>query len=179
VINTKNPHAVALGRLGGTKGGPARAKALSARRRSQIATRAATARARSMTAAERRELARRAAAARWSRPAPIRTARDAPAYVARLLAQYDQAALHWRRRNHRYIIVREVLLRGDDRAVRWLRWMMTSRAIRDLVCAHRGAGCSERDRRKLRRVLRLTLVDLPPEPVDLVKARAPSAPFLI
>jgi hypothetical protein len=40
----KNPAAVALGRLGGTKGGPARAKNLSAKRRSQIAKQAARAR---------------------------------------------------------------------------------------------------------------------------------------
>jgi hypothetical protein len=43
-----NPHAAALGRLGGLKGGPARAAALSAKRR--------------------REIARAAARARWSRP---------------------------------------------------------------------------------------------------------------
>jgi hypothetical protein len=36
-----NEHAAALGRLGGLKGGPARAAALTARRRSQIARRAA------------------------------------------------------------------------------------------------------------------------------------------
>jgi hypothetical protein len=42
-----NPHAAALGRLGGLKGGPARAAALSAK--------------------ERREMARRAAIARWRR----------------------------------------------------------------------------------------------------------------
>ena len=41
----KNPHAVALGRLGGAKGGPARAKKL--------------------TPEERREIARKAAQARW------------------------------------------------------------------------------------------------------------------
>ena len=41
---TKNPHAVALGRLGGLKGGAARAAALSPRKRSQIAARAAKAR---------------------------------------------------------------------------------------------------------------------------------------
>ena len=40
----KNPAAVALGRLGGQKGGKARAKALSKRRRSAIAKKAATAR---------------------------------------------------------------------------------------------------------------------------------------
>jgi len=45
--SAKNPHAVALGRLGGKKGGPARAKRL--------------------TQEQRREIARRAAQARWAR----------------------------------------------------------------------------------------------------------------
>ena len=36
----KNPNAVALGRLGGVKGGPARAKALTPQRRREIARRA-------------------------------------------------------------------------------------------------------------------------------------------
>jgi hypothetical protein len=40
----KNPAAVALGRLGGLKGGKARAKKLSARKRSEIAKAAAAAR---------------------------------------------------------------------------------------------------------------------------------------
>ncbi len=40
----KNPAAVALGRLGGLKGGTARAKALSAKKRSEIAKKAAVAR---------------------------------------------------------------------------------------------------------------------------------------
>jgi hypothetical protein len=40
----KNPAAVALGRLGGLKGGKARAKALSARQRTQIAKKAAASR---------------------------------------------------------------------------------------------------------------------------------------
>jgi hypothetical protein len=44
----KNPHAAALGRLGGLKGGKARANAL--------------------TAAERRTIARKAAQARWHTP---------------------------------------------------------------------------------------------------------------
>lgn len=38
---TKNPAAVELGRLGGRKGGPARARALSAERRREIAIAAA------------------------------------------------------------------------------------------------------------------------------------------
>lgn len=41
---TKNPAAVALGRLGGAKGGRARAEKLSARRRKEIARKAAIAR---------------------------------------------------------------------------------------------------------------------------------------
>ena len=40
----KNPNAVALGRLGGLKGGAARAASLSPRKRSQIAAKAAKAR---------------------------------------------------------------------------------------------------------------------------------------
>jgi hypothetical protein len=40
----KNPHAVALGRLGGMKGGKARAAKLSKERRSEIARKAAEAR---------------------------------------------------------------------------------------------------------------------------------------
>ena len=40
----KNPAAVALGHLGGLKGGPARAKKLNKKRRSEIAAKAAQAR---------------------------------------------------------------------------------------------------------------------------------------
>lgn len=40
----KNPHAVALGRLGGLKGGKARAEKLSAEQRQKLATSAANAR---------------------------------------------------------------------------------------------------------------------------------------
>ncbi len=40
----KNPHAVALGRLGGLKGGAARASKLAPKKRSQIAAKAAKAR---------------------------------------------------------------------------------------------------------------------------------------
>jgi len=43
-LSGKNPAAVALGRLGGKKGGPARAAALSASKRSKIAKKAADAR---------------------------------------------------------------------------------------------------------------------------------------
>ena len=43
-VVTKNPHAVELGRLGGLVGGAARAAALSPKKRSEIAARAARAR---------------------------------------------------------------------------------------------------------------------------------------
>ncbi len=42
--SNKNPAAVALGRLGGQKGGKARAESLTAKRRSEIAKKAAAAR---------------------------------------------------------------------------------------------------------------------------------------
>ena len=44
VANTKNPAAVALGRLGGLKGGSARANSLTPQKRSEIAKKAAEAR---------------------------------------------------------------------------------------------------------------------------------------
>lgn len=44
IAHPPNPHAAALGRLGGLKGGPARAHALTARRRREIARAAALAR---------------------------------------------------------------------------------------------------------------------------------------
>jgi hypothetical protein len=43
-VPTKNPAAVALGKLGGLKGGPARAKKLSKKRRVEIAKKAVKAR---------------------------------------------------------------------------------------------------------------------------------------
>lgn len=43
-VSEKNPAAVALGRLGGLKGGNARAKSLTDEKRSEIAKKAATAR---------------------------------------------------------------------------------------------------------------------------------------
>jgi len=48
-VPRKNPAAVALGRLGGVKGGPARAKKLSAEQRREIAKKAARARWKSRT----------------------------------------------------------------------------------------------------------------------------------
>jgi hypothetical protein len=157
----KNPHAVALGRLGGTKGGLARAKALSPRRRREIAKQAGAARALSLSASERQAVARRAAAARWATKSLILTAAEAPVAVRKLLESYDPAQLRWARMNHRYVIVREVLLRGDDRAVSWLRGLLFPRELRDLIRRYRGAGCNEIERQKLRTALHLTVDDVP------------------
>src|SRR5262249_11553239 len=118
----KNPHAVELGRLGGAKGGTARARRLSARRRSEIASIAGIARSHSLSSEQRREIARKASVARWAarnRRAPV-TAQDAPIAVRRLLKTYDPRKLRWVVSRDRYAVVREILVRGDEEANAWL-----------------------------------------------------------
>jgi hypothetical protein len=61
----KNPAAVALGRLGGLKGGNARARKLSAERKSEIARIASSARMTTITPQRRSEIARNAILTRW------------------------------------------------------------------------------------------------------------------
>jgi hypothetical protein len=114
-----------------------------------------------MTPADRQDLARRAAVARWSNQSGIVTALDMPAPVRRLLKGHARARLRWANGDHRYVVVREILLRGDSRAVQWLRRVLSVRTIRDLVRSYRGSGCDEPERRKLREVLRLTTSDIP------------------
>jgi hypothetical protein len=67
----KNPHAVALGRLGGTKGGKARAQNLSAEELSRIGRMGGKsggpARAAKLSPARRKAIAKKAAAARWKK----------------------------------------------------------------------------------------------------------------
>jgi len=67
----KNPHAAALGRLGGKKGGLARAAKLTAEQRRESAQKAGEAsgkaRMTSLTQAQRSEIARKAALARWGK----------------------------------------------------------------------------------------------------------------
>ena len=67
----KNPHAVALGRLGGKIGGPARAAKLTAQERAESARKAGLAsgkaRLTSLTAKQRSYIARKAAEARWGK----------------------------------------------------------------------------------------------------------------
>ena len=62
----KNPHAVALGRSGGQKGGKARAEELRAAEIREISSGAGKARMEGLSERERKELARKAAAARWA-----------------------------------------------------------------------------------------------------------------
>jgi hypothetical protein len=67
-VAKKNPHAVALGKLGGKK----RAEVLSAEEQSEIGRKAGRvggrARAAKLSSKRRSEIARQAAAARWTRP---------------------------------------------------------------------------------------------------------------
>ena len=67
----KNPHAVALGRLGGLKGGKARAEALTSGELSAIGRKGGKAggkaRAAALTPERRREIAQKAAAKRWGK----------------------------------------------------------------------------------------------------------------
>lgn len=66
-VSGKNPAAVALGRLGGAKGGPARAAALSKRKRSEIAKKAAIARWSKLTPEQQAEATRLGAQARFKK----------------------------------------------------------------------------------------------------------------
>ena len=67
VKRKKNPAAVALGRLGGLKGGRARAQKLSAERRSEIARNASLIRMKKTSAKRRSEIARNAVMTRWKK----------------------------------------------------------------------------------------------------------------
>ncbi|HVZ88928.1 MAG TPA: hypothetical protein VHG72_18310 [Polyangia bacterium] len=160
----KNPHAVALGKLGGAKGGPARAAALPARRRREIAREAGVARWKGLTDVERRNVARLAARARWQRAAEAFTSADAPVAVRLLLKPYDPKALRWAIRDDRHTIVREILVRGDALAKRWLRRKLSRSEVRQLIAEYRGAGSNEPDRQILRARLGLSVIDLPVRP---------------
>jgi enoyl-CoA hydratase/carnithine racemase len=138
--------------------------ALSTNRRREIARLAGTARTRALSASERRKIARQAARARWERRAEIETAQEAPVAVRRLLKSYDPAALRWAESNERYAVVRAILLKGDEEARAWLGSILRREEVRELVRAHRGAGCSEPERAKLRHDLRLSRRDIPVRP---------------
>lgn len=160
----KNPHAVALGRLGGARGGLARAAALPAHRRHEIAREAGLARWKGLTEKERRKLARKAARARWQKVAETMTGADAPMAVQRLLKTYDPHRLRWANRDDRHVIAREILVRGDPSAKRWLRRRLSRNEVRELIAEYRGAGASEPERQLLRARLGLTTEDIPVRP---------------
>ena len=109
----KNPHAVALGRLGGRKGGPvggrARAAALSSRRRFEIA--------------------RQAACARWGR-LPERLRPLFPGYHFEDITLPEQTDL----------VMLHVLSQGGEDDKRWLVRRLGDDAIRRWILRHRGRG---------------------------------------
>lgn len=151
----------------GAKGGAARAKALSARRRKAIAVSAAQARSKGLTRTRRIAIARHAVQVRWARAraaARLVTAKDAPEAVQRLLKTYDPAQLRWAVPDDRYAIVKEVLTRGDENAKAWLSTVASRSAVRELVREYAGTGCSESERERLRQELRLTVEDIPRRP---------------
>ena len=98
----KNPHAVALGRLGGKSGGPARARRLSVRERAAIAREAATAR---WTRSQRKKPGRvrqsklptRLLETVFTRQdvARYRLPRDFEAMVMKILPEGTQAQKNW------------------------------------------------------------------------------------
>lgn len=96
--------------------------------------------------------------------ASLLSAADAPESVVRLLKSYEPRALLWADPIHRYVVVREILARGDAEARTWLWSTMTRHLVRKLVRDHRGAGLAEPERAKLRCELGLTTDDLPMRP---------------
>jgi hypothetical protein len=92
------------------------------------------------------------------------SAAEAPDVVRRLLKGYDVSTLSWANPDHRYAIVRAILVRGDDQAAHWLGSILRRNEVRALVRQYRGAGCNEPERRRLRRELRLTVSDIPNRP---------------
>jgi hypothetical protein len=93
---------------------------------------------------------------------PLRGARGPEGNAGR--GGYDVSTLSWANPEHRYAIVRAILVRGDDQAAHWLGKILTRSEVRALVRQYRGAGCNEPERRKLRRELRLTVSDIPNRP---------------
>jgi hypothetical protein len=67
IVKKKNPAAVALAKLGASKGGKARAASLSSQRRREIARKASAARMKKISPERRKEIARQAIAARWNK----------------------------------------------------------------------------------------------------------------
>jgi hypothetical protein len=110
----RNRNAVALGRLGGLKGGPARARVLSEPRR--------------------RAIGRRAAAARWQGllPEVLR-----PLFWQNRLEDISFS-------EHIDHVVLQVLAYGNGRQVNWLRRRLGDDGIRKWIVERRGRGLTRR-----------------------------------
>jgi hypothetical protein len=140
----KNPHAVALGRLGGKKGGQT----------------GGTARAAALSPDRRRQIAREAAEARWA-PKGLAARINFPESVGRLLKSYDLASLRWERAQDRWAIASAVLVRGSSEARGWLTDRLSWSEQRDLAARFNGAGLNEPERIRLRELLSLTVQEIP------------------
>jgi hypothetical protein len=110
----KNPHAVALGRLGGKKGGLARASRLSA--------------------ARRREISKHAAAARWDG--------RLPELVRPLFWSYKFEELSLP--GSEDLVMLHVLTYGSTRQRNWLRRRFGSRGIAEWITRRQGKGLTVR-----------------------------------
>ena len=111
----KNRHAVALGRLGGRKGGPARAASLSPERRLEISVRAAE--------------------VRWRRS-------RLPDLLGPLFWEHEFSALRWPRDKN--LVVGKVLACGDTDQIDWLRGVEGDGGIAAWIRARRGRGLDSR-----------------------------------
>lgn len=112
IRRVKNPHAVALGRLGGLRGG----------------RRGGLARAANLTASRRRQIARAAARARWGVPATFASLFPGYAFEDIVLPeQIDLVMLH-------------LLTRGGPEHRRWLVGRFGVRTIRSWIAAREGRG---------------------------------------
>lgn len=110
--SVKNPHAVALGKLGGVKGGHARARALSSD--------------------QRRAIARAAASARWTG--------ELPDMLRPLFWQYTFEDLRLPRDKN--LVMLHVLTYGTSDHVRWLRRRFGDTGIRRWIVSREGRGLS-------------------------------------
>ena len=108
----KNPHAVALGRLGGLRGGPIGGHA----------------RAAALTPARRRQIARSAARARWAVPPSFASLFPGYAFAKIVLPeQTDLVMLH-------------ILTRGGPEHRRWLVRRFGAARIRSWIANRKGRG---------------------------------------
>lgn len=108
----KNPHAVALGRLGGLRGGRSGGRA----------------RAAALTPARRRQIAREAARARWSLPSSL--APLFPGYAFEQIVLPEQTDL----------VMLHVLTRGGLEHRRWLVRRFGASRIRTWIINRKGRG---------------------------------------